>query len=129
MKAVSLRLVLASASSLLLFMAICIGVPATNAAACTNNGPCVAAHSEMPSGPHFTHSHDKPCGVFWTTAVPGRCDDTPGNTDNCRADGVTNVIIEKKQCYDALFDGLWCVMYINVFDTDTVQMNTCYIIP
>ena len=85
-------------------------------------GPCEKAHAED----NHSCSPDNCIGYYWEVAIPGDCKNTSG--DECREDGVTNVVIKQKRCKEELIGKDCTHPYIIGAPKDTKEIADCYIV-
>jgi len=104
---------------------VCILCGVGMAACGVETGPCDEAHE---TDNHSCEPDNCLNGYYWTTAVPGKCENDEGQPD-CYEDGVTLVEIEKKECKEEMF-GTDC-RHLVTFPTEEtrkdVEISDCYL--
>ena len=64
-------------------------------------------------------------GYYWTTAVPGNCEEPRSMPNECKEDGTTNVTIHKRECTEEWI-GTNCKHPWPAAASDTKQKADCY---
>ncbi len=107
-------------NTLLVFGLLCLA--ASFALPCGSTGPCTKAHDV---DNHTCSPNNCLQGNYWTTAVPGKCEDS--NEDECREDGITIVVIRKKKCKEKWI-GTECIhsTWHGAENRQNIQIADCY---